>query len=116
MHYGLAHSSHVWTGLIDFEPVCMYGVVPASLLCGSGVPWLIGTDALVEHQILFLRRCRPQLERMQRVYQHLQNFVAADNAAAVRWLEWLGFTMHDPRPLGPDGVRFRRFEWRATDV
>lgn len=116
LRHGLDHSSHVWTGLIDFEPVCMFGVVPASILGGSGVPWLIGTDALVANQILFLRRCRPQVERMQRLYQHLQNNVAADNAAAVRWLEWLGFTMHAPRPLGPDGVLFRLFEWRASDV
>lgn len=115
LRYGLEHSSHAWTGLIDCEPVCMFGVVPASLLGGSGVPWLIGTDALVAQQILFLRHCRPHLARMQRLYQHLQNFVAADNTAAVRWLEWMGFTMHEPRPLGPDGALFRRFEWRATE-
>lgn len=116
MRFGLERSSHVWTGFIDFEPVCMFGAVPVSLLGGSGVPWLIGTDKLVEHQMTFLRRCRPQLARMQRVYEHLTNYVAAENAAAVRWLEWLGFTLHEPMPFGPDGVAFRMFEWRRQDV
>lgn len=114
LRYGLERSTHAWTGFIDFEPVCMFGVVPGSLLGGSGTPWLIGTDAMVLHQMAFLRRCRPQLVRMQRTYQHLVNYVAADNEASVRWLRWLGFTVHESIELGPDRVQFRKFEWRAT--
>lgn len=116
LRYGLKHSSHVWTGCIECEPVCMAGVVPGSILSGTGAPWLIGTEALIEHQFTFLRCCRGQLARLQRVYQHLANHVAADNTAAVRWLTWLGFTVHAAAPFGPDGVPFRLFEWRAEDV
>lgn len=108
---GVRNSSHAWTGFINFEPVCMFGVMPVSLLSGSGTPWLIGTDALVAHQVTFLRRCRSQLARMQRCYEHLSNYVAAENTAAVRWLEWLGFTLQEPAPLGPDGALFHYFEW-----
>lgn len=116
LRVGLERSSHAWTGFYDFRPVCMFGVVPASLLGGSGAPWLIGTDLLTEHQIPFLRRCRPQVARMRRLYSHLANYVSAENEAAVRWLTWLGFTVHDPAPFGPDGAAFRYFEWRAADV
>lgn len=110
--HGLQHSSHAWTALVNFEPVCMYGVVPQSLLGGAGVIWLIGAESLPQVQLGFLRRCRPQLQRMRSVYAHLYNHVAADNVFAVRWLKWMGFTVHQPKPFGPDGAAFSYFEWR----
>lgn len=116
LRYGLEHSSHVWTGLANFRPFCMVGVVPVNVLLGSGTIWLIATDAVLEHQFAFLRRCRPILARMQAVYSTLSNDVAAENLVAIAWLKWLGFKLEDPRPLGPDGTLFHQFEWRRDDV
>jgi hypothetical protein len=111
LRHGLARSSHCWTALINFQPVCMLGVVPQSLLGASGVVWLIGTDAVLERQIGFLRRCRPHLRRIQQTYAHLQNYVSVENTAAIGWLRWLGFSIADPAPFGPQGVPFHHFEW-----
>lgn len=116
MRYGLEHSSHVWTGVADLQPFCMVGVVPENVLCGSGRIWLVATDGVIAHQVAFLRRCRPILARMQAVYSVLFNDVAAANVTAVRWLEWLKFTIEPARPMGPDGSLFHRFEWRRADV
>jgi hypothetical protein len=109
--YGLEHSSHVWTGVANLQPFCMVGVVPTSLLLGEGNIWLIGTDAILDHQMAFLRRCRPLLDRMQAAYSRLSNYVAADNLAAVNWLRWLNFKFEEAKPMGPDGTLFHRFEW-----
>lgn len=116
LRYGLENSSHVWTGVANLQPFCMVGVVPENVLCGSGRIWLVATDAILDHQVAFLRRCRPLLERMQASYSVLSNEVAASNVTAVRWLEWLKFTISPAKPMGADGAMFHHFEWRRPDV
>lgn len=116
LRYGLEHSSHAWVGIANLQPFCMVGVVPANVLCGTGTIWLIGTNGILEHQVAFLRRCRPLLRRMQAVYSVLANDVAAENLTAIAWLKWLGFTIEEPRAMGPDGSLFHRFEWRREHV
>lgn len=112
LRHGLERSTHCWTALVNFQPVCIFGVVPESLLGASGVVWLIGTDEVVSRQVGFLRRCRPHLKRLQGMYSHLSNYVSAENIAAVEWLHWMGFTIHDPAPFGYDRQQFHHFEWR----
>jgi len=109
---GYRASTHVWTGLIGDEPICMFGVAPVSLLGAAGRPWMLGTDGVERHQVAFLRRCRPCVAAMRSVYDSLENWVDERNAAAHRWLRWLGFRLEDPQPWGVDGELFRRFEWR----
>jgi hypothetical protein len=110
LRYGLEHSSHVWTGMVNMQPFCMFGVVPENVLCGSGTPWLIATDEILEHQVAFLRRSKPMLKRMQVMYSSLSNFVAVENTNAIAWLTWLGFSFEAPQLLG--AAMFQRFEWR----
>lgn len=113
MALGLRISTRAWTGFVDGQPCCMWGVSPVSVVGGIGAPWMVTTTHLERHEMAFLRRCRRYLVEMVRQYRHLVNYVDARNEAAIRWLTWLGFTMHDPAPYGPDGVAFRRFEMKA---
>jgi len=101
-----------WTGLIDGVPVCMFGVNPTSALTPHrGVPWMMGTESLDRHAILFLKRCKPQVEMMQAHFQLLENWIAEDNTVAVSWLKWLGFTLHESKVIG--GMEFIRFTKEA---
>lgn len=113
MRRGLETSVFALTGLIDEAPVCMFGVAPASLLGGIGIPWMIATTAIERHQLTFLRACRPAVAEMRRMFPVLVNAVDARNVLTIRWLRWLGFRLLPARPLGPDGVPFHPFEWRA---
>lgn len=99
-----------WTGTVDGVPVCMFGVSPGEMM--EGRPWLIGTADLDEVAVIFLRRCRLQVERMLQVRPVLVNYVSADNARAIEWLTWLGFTIEAPIPWGPRGALFHRFSMR----
>lgn len=94
----------------------MFGVAPASLVGGLGVPWMIGTDAIERYQFTFLRHCRPCVDQMRLLYDTLVNWVDDRNVVAQRWLRWLGFHVEQPEPYGPDGIPFRRFTWRRADV
>lgn len=107
-------SSVTWAGLVDGEVVAIFGVCPASLLTGFGVPWLVGSERLESVQITFLRHCRPVLAQMLALYPRLENFVDTRNTAAKSWLHWLGFTLHEPKPYGALQYPFHHFELRAN--
>lgn len=107
---GIERSAFSLTCLFDGEPVAMFGVVPVSLLTGRGVPWMVASRKIDQHQRLFLRHCRPAVEQMGQMFRHLCNHVDARNTKAVRWLAWLGFTVQPAQPHGPDGLPFHYFE------
>lgn len=105
---GLKLSDWAATGLIDDVPVCMFGVAPASILAGLGVPWLISTHMVERYEKTFLRRCRPGVDAMLRSYPRLSNVVMESNTAARRWLGWLGFEFNVDT-VQINGVAFRQF-------
>lgn len=83
-----------WTGTIDGVPVCMFGVAPSAMITPrKGRPWMLGTAALDDHAILFLRRCRPAIKEMLAHYPELENYVAGSNEKAIEWLRWMGFAV-----------------------
>lgn len=109
-------STAAWVGYYDGRPVCVFGVAPLNMVAGIGSPWLLGTDELVERPAAFLRRCRPYVARMLAVYPKLVNHVDDRNEASKRWLSWLGFTLCEPEPYGPDRVPFRPFHLEVPNV
>ena len=112
----LRGSLQAWTGLIDGRVACMFGVVPESLMGGSGFPWMLGSDLIISHQKLFLRRCRKNVAMMAEQFNYLHNYVDDRNVKAVKWLEWLGFEIGEPEPFGVLGLPFRHFEMRVNHV
>lgn len=106
------------TGLIDQEPVAVWGVVPASIVLGIGVPWMVTTRALDDdaRARVFLRACRAGLATITDGYDILMNYVDARNGRAIRWLRFMGFDV-DPvaRPYGAMRLPFHRFTWRRGE-
>lgn len=58
---------------------------------GWGVPWLLGSDEIVDIGFQFLRESKHWIKGVQDQYPLLYNYVAAENTAAVTWLRFLGF-------------------------
>lgn len=90
-------------------PIAIFGLVRDNRQQGTGIPWLLGTDGIERHAKEFLRTAYPVVQRMRKITPFLMNFVHADNEKSTRFLEHLGFTLHDPIPFGPDGAPFRYF-------
>ena len=109
-------STASWVGYYDDRPVCVFGVSPLNMVAGIGSPWLLGTDDLAERPAGFLRRCRPYVRKMLGVYPILVNHVDDRNEVSKRWLRWLGFTLCEPEPHGPDRVSFRPFRLEVPHV
>lgn len=110
----LAGSTRAWTGLVDGEPVCMFGVGPISVLAGRGAPWMLGTDRLERCPRTFLRRSRTCVAAMLAVYPWLENYVAEKNTVSIAWLRWLGFTLAEEPVTLPNGSQFRHFEMKGA--
>lgn len=102
-------SALAWAGLADGELVCLFGVVPMTLTGVTGVPWLLGSDAVTRYGRPFLRRNRFYVAEMLRVFPVLRNVVDARNTVSIRWLAWLGFTLGAPQPMGVRGLPFIPF-------
>lgn len=91
----LKASTFALTVLLDGRPVAMLGVTPYSVLEGIGSPWLLGTDEVLKGARHFLTVGPRVVEAMQREWPRLENYVGAENRAALRVLARLGF---DVRP------------------
>jgi hypothetical protein len=91
---------------VDGVPAILYGVAPSEHDPNVGVPWMLATDDLLKVRREFLARCRREVRLMQQRYLVLANEVHRDNAVAIRWLEWLGFTVDRSRPTGPGGALY----------
>lgn len=100
------------TVVIDGIPEIMLGVATISAVTGTGCPWLLGTDAVKKHYREFLRQSPVFLKRLSHGYTRLVNIVDDRNTLSKRWLQWLGFTLAEPRPLGRNKEMFRVFEKR----
>jgi hypothetical protein len=100
-------------GLADDTVLCMFGVLEPALVCGIGAPWFLSSKDLPKHARAFLRFSRVWAERLAHEHSFLVNHVDARHTAAVRWVQWLGFTIDPAEPSGPDRVPFHRF-WREA--
>ena len=114
---GLSVSTQTWAGEVDGKVICVCGVAPVPEMEGSGAVWLVSTEELETAPIQFLFHSRRVLRKMLGLYGHLFNFADKRNTRALRWLQWIGFTIYEPIPYGVEGLPFHLFEMRrATHV
>ncbi len=116
LSFSLQRSTGAYAVEFDGRAEIMFGVGPISLLTGVGAPWLLGTDVIDREFRHFLRASKWWRDQMLARYSTLRNVVDDRNHVSKRWLQWLGFTLSDPFPLGVQKVPFRMFELRAGNV
>lgn len=109
LEFGLATSLRASVIMAGDKPLAAFGDASGGLFTGVGVPWLISTEHVTQHARGFLRICRPLVQDMLVRHSLLMNYVDDRNTAAIRWLQWLGFEMHEPIPAGVRGLPFRKF-------
>lgn len=105
-------SSMVATVFINGELGCILGVCPAdnTLLCDTGIPWLIGTDVLTKNVRSLITEQDKVFGDMFSQYNKLVNYVWHKNKHSIVFLRHCGFTFYDPDSYGVSGALFHRFE------
>lgn len=105
-----AASSKAWL-LLDRTGLPM-GVMGAasSGLPDVGLPWMVGTDAMLLEGLAVGRQTRDHVSEMHEDYRVLTNFVDARNDVSIDWLLWAGFHLIDADPRhGPEERLFLQF-------
>jgi hypothetical protein len=115
LEYGAKHGN-CFVALADERPICAFGIVPYSVLNGIGIPWMVGTVDLDRYAMGFIRRCRTDLKGFFGEWAILVNVVDARNEKGIRWLSWLGFTIHSAVPYGPFKIPFHPFSMEVRHV
>lgn len=109
---GIKGPGEAYTCFYKDEVVCMFGVTKQTLLGREGVPWLLGSDLILDHAEFFLRESLIFMDDWNGKYSVLVNLVDKRNKIAIRWLKWLGFNIFPAIPFGPDKMLFHAFELR----
>lgn len=105
---GLSRSLWALTALVDDEPVAMMGVCPRSMIEGTGVPWMLGTDAIYGGARELVRWGPGIIREMERTFPVLSNMVAAGNDRAMRFLRHWGWRISLER-VAVGGIDFVEF-------
>lgn len=112
-----ANSCDIYTGWADGHVLFGLGIEPASLVGGSAAsPWFLASAYLTmpKYTREFLRRGKRAVAAWAKEYDLLVNYVDARYTTSIRWLSWLGFTIHEPEPYGYLGLPFHRIEIRRS--
>lgn len=96
----------VW---IDDVPCAIFGLSIYDVLSGTGVPWLLSAEQILNHKREILKHSPDVIEMMLEICPKLMNHVHAENKVSIRWLRWLGFDIDEAKPEGRDGALFHRF-------
>ena len=104
-------SRDAYAGLVDGRVLCLFGVSARTITSDEASPWLLASDELREHVKVFLRLNRLYIAGIRSRYRVLHNFVGARNTIAIRWLQWLGFTVsEDCIQIGDAKTPMRHFQ------
>ena len=125
--FSIANAAPGWAVEVDgrVEAICGVGPVQAGASCAArdtsasvrvgpvteklGRPWLVGTDEVAKHPVMFYRMSRRIVDAMRARYSQLENWVDARNGLSIRWLKWAGFYVEEPEKMGAEGQLFHRF-------
>lgn len=100
-----------YTGLVDGQVLCIFGVGKMSLMSNRGFPWMLSSNLVSKHVRAWARGSKVAFAHMTQGVDSLENCVDARYTSAVRWLSWLGFIIHPAEPFGLDQLPFHKFTW-----
>ena len=99
---------------IDGELIGIFGISAEGILSNTGCPWMLATTTIERHKRVLVDGSQVALGWLMQDFRRAWNVVSVENAAAIRWLRWLGFE------FGPTvtvrGHDFRYFWMEKADA
>ena len=97
---------------VDGVVHALFGVAPGP---GYGIPWLLGSDVLFNHQKALLCLPLDYIPRWLSEFGFLMNMVHSESTRSIRWLKRIGFTI-EPEVQIEGGAFFHPFTMRKQPV
>jgi len=97
MDFCLLMSTTIWGGYIEDKLICIWGVIPPTLMSYQAYLWLYTTDHLKEHQFIFVRHSQLVIEQVLKEYPSIVGHVVIGADKSIRWLKWLGAKFSEPQ-------------------
>lgn len=108
--YSFFKTPRPYSWVHDGKIGAMFGVAETELYnMDRGAPWLLTTSKFDEYPTGIARTTLRMLREIKKPYKYLENYVDDRYEVCKKWLAWLGFTLAEAKPYGPDQVPFRRF-------
>lgn len=85
----LSLSACSWVGRIDSSIVCVWGLIPPTILSERAYLWLLTTDLIEENKFIFVRYSQRVIEMMLNQYPVIVGHTDAGQKKTIRWLKWL---------------------------
>jgi len=99
---------------VQNELAAIFGV-GGETLDDAGKIWFLTTSAAEKVSPLrFARIYQEQVLKMLKTFKRLENYVDYSYTSSIRILELVGFTVHDPEPMGEKGNLFCKYTMRMA--
>ena len=89
-------SLEIWIGSIGEELLCMWGLIPPTLLSDQAYLWLHTTEAVKDHEFMLVRRSQIELAKMLLRFPLIVGHCEVGERQSIRWLRWLGAIFGEP--------------------
>jgi hypothetical protein len=110
---GYDRSTYKRTALINGDVAAMWGVIEIEQVPGRGYLWMLTGRPIDSHKRQLLRYAPDELRKLLRRWCVLWGHADVEYAGAIRFLRWIGATVHEPIPLGIDGAMYHPFRIEA---
>ena len=101
-------SAEIWSGTIDGDLVCVWGLIPPTIISTQAYLWMHATDRVHEHKFLFVRHSQMMVEKMLEHYPTIIGHCVVGASSSIRWVRWLGGVFGEPNgPYLPFSIERR---------
>lgn len=100
------NSTLKWSIIKNDVVIGVFGVTELLENKNIGIPWLLGSDEMLNIKKFFVKRCAKYIKQMSDRFPTLCNYVDKRNTASIRWLKWSGFEISPAEPFGFEGKPF----------
>ena len=100
-------SSKLRAGVVDGKLICLWGLVPPTMLSDRAYLWMHTTDEAEKHEFLLVRHSQIEVRKMLEEYPRIVGQCELAATRSIRWLKWLGavFGDHDGKLVPFEIVR-----------
>lgn len=89
-------STIVWGGIANGELLCLWGLMPPSLLSDQAYLWLYIVRDISDYEFVFVRHSQRAIEEALRHFPTITGHCKVDAEQSIRWIKWLGGRFGEP--------------------